>query len=136
MSRTEAILFPDAVAALIAYLTEEFTARGETAEVGRDVQKPRPGRAVALYRVGGTRRGVVVDQPRLVVDAWGETPEDAHDLLMLARALIAAVEGRTVAGVQFYRVAESGGPVDSPDPESDQARWSYQPELAVRGHAI
>lgn len=136
MTRVEAIVFPDAAAALIEYLTEEFAARGETASVHRSVPDPRPTRFVTVYRVGGTRRGVVLDMPREAVDAWAETPEDAHDLLMLARALIGAVEGRTVAGVQFGRVTEAGGPIDLPDPESEQARWTYQPELAVRGRAI
>lgn len=136
MTRVEAIVFPDAAAALIEYLTEEFAARGETASVHRSVPKTRPARFVTVYRVGGTRRGVVLDMPREAVDAWAPTPEDAHDLLMLARALIGAVEGRTIGGVQFGRVTEAGGPIDLPDPDSEQARWTYQPELAVRGRAI
>lgn len=136
MSRVEAIVFPDAAAALIEYLGEEFAARGETATVHRAVPDPRPPRFVTVYRIGGVRRGIVQDVPREAVDAWAETPEAAHDLLMLARALIGAVQGRTVAGVQFGRVTEAGGPVDLPDPESEQPRWSYQPELAVRGRAI
>lgn len=136
MSRVEPIMFPDAGAALIEYLNEELAARGDTATVHRSVPDPRPARFLTVYRIGGTRRGVVLDVPRYAVDGWDSTPEGAHDLLMTARALIGAAEGRTLAGVQFYRVTEVGGPIDLPDPASEQARWSYQPELAVRGHAI
>lgn len=136
MIRTEAIVFPDAAAALITYLTGELAARGDTATVHRSVPMTRPARFLTVYRIGGVRQGVVVDVPRFAVDGWDETPEGAHDLLMLARALIGATEGRTIGGVQVYRVTEVGGPIDLPDPESEQARWSYQPELAVRGHAI
>lgn len=52
---------------------------------------------VRLFRVGGTprlSRPLVVDQPLIQLEAYGGTKQQAHDLIELARSLIAArIEG-------------------------------------------
>lgn len=130
---TEPILFPDAEDLLVDYLTAELTARGITATVHTEVPNPRPTAFVLVPRVGGTRRNFVVDAPTIGFEVWGDTAKDAADLGQIVRALVNALLGRSINGVQCYRVDELVGLTNFPDGVSAQSRYIFTTTLAFRG---
>ncbi|MFI8853684.1 hypothetical protein ACIGW3_26310 [Streptomyces sp. NPDC053499] len=128
------IAFPDGVAVVIDYLRSRLADHGWPVPVGTRVPDPRPPSFVRLERVGGTRRDLVTDGPRLTVECWGPTEEAAADLATVARALVFALPGWRGAAV--YAVADVGGPNTSPDPVSDQPRVVFSVEAEMRGAAL
>lgn len=132
----EAIAFPDVEDLLVIYLTEELAARGDTASVHVAAPDPRPTRFVLVPRVGGTRRNLVVDSASIAFECWADTPARASALCKLVRALVGALPGLTVEGVPFYLVEEFGGPVNLPDPESHQSRYTFTASVSCRGTAL
>lgn len=131
-----AVLFPDAAALLIGYLRDQLTDRGDSTAVGQKTPNPRPDQFVTIHRVGGPRRSVVADAPLLAVECWATNDPDAHDLAQLARALLHTARGRSIDGVAVYRIAEAAGPVNLPDPLSQQSRYTFTLEVALRGAAL
>lgn len=125
---------PDGVAVVRAYLAEALAARGESARVVTRVPSPRPTRFVRLERVGGTRADRITDRPRIDVQCWGASDEDAHDLQQLVRALLFAMPGWR--GAVAYDVVEVGGPNTLPDPASGQPREVFAVEVSLRGRAL
>lgn len=124
--------FPDSAAAVISVVD---------AAVAEPVRSrppnPRPAAFVTVRRVGGVRRNLVVDEATLSVEAWAATEQAAHDLAQQARAAIHAAQGTVVAGYgTCYRSDEVGGPVWDPDPESEQARYSFSVSVAFRGSSV
>lgn len=136
MRAYEPIAFPDVEDLLVDYLTRELADRSDTATVHVDVPNPRPARFVLTPRVGGVRRNLVVDSPTIGFEAWAATKAQAYALCSLVRALVLALPGRQVGGVQFYKAEEIGGPVNLPDPVSEQARYVFTASLSLRGQAI
>lgn len=132
----EPILFPDVEELLATYLTTQFTARSEPATVHVRVPATRPDRFVLVPRLGGTRRGLVVDSATIGVECWADRDAPAFDLCALTRALVYALPGKTIQGAVFYRVDEVGGPANFPDPESNQSRYVFTVAVSVRGTAI
>lgn len=132
----EVIVFPDAVALLIGYLDEQLDGYGITAPVHRQIPEERPAEFVRVLLTGGVRDTLVTDTPQVTFEAWAATAPRAHDIAQIARALVNALPGRTVAGVAVYRVDEFGGPVDLPDPASGQQRFTWTATVAVRGEAF
>lgn len=130
----EPVLFPDTVAVTVVYLRAALAVHGPVVPVVTRVPAARPARFVRLERIGGPRRDLVTDGPRLDVHCWGASEEDAHDLAQLARALLLAMPGWH--GATVYRVEEVGGPNNLPDPESGQARFALAVELHVRGRTL
>jgi hypothetical protein len=128
----EAVLFPDAVAVAISWLELQM---GPNLLVPR-VPNPRPARMVLVRRLGGPRLNIVADDALLGVEAWDETEEDAHDLAQTARGYLLAMRGEVVDNVACYRVADVGGPSLLPDPESDQPRYVFTVQAAMRGTAL
>jgi hypothetical protein len=135
--RAEVIVFPDTEALLVDHLKAELGARGR-ADVVVAVTMPahRPTRCVLVPRVGGARRGLVVDAATIGVECWGASETDAHDLAQLVRGLLAALPGRLLDGTPVYRVEELGGPTNLPDPVSGQARYTLTAAVHVRGRAL
>lgn len=137
MSRAyEPIAFPDTEALLVTYLGAELAARGDSATVHTQIPTTRPARFVVVPRVGGPRRNLVVDSPTIAVESWANTAESAYGLCRIVRALLGALPGRVVDGVPFYRIDEFSGPVNLPDPESYQARYTLTVSLSLRGIAL
>jgi hypothetical protein len=130
------VAFPDVEAIVIAYLTGEYAARSIAASAHSKVPNPRPALFTIVPRIGGARRNLVVDQPTLGVECWGPSNTAAFELCAVTRALIGAMEGRTIGGVMFYGFAELAGPTQLPDPDSNQARYVYTPSLTCRGTTI
>ena len=129
---TEAVVFPDAVDVSLAWLQTQM---GPNLVVPR-VPNPRLSRMVLVRRVGGPRLNQVADNATLAVEAWDELEEDAHDLAAEARAYLFALRGQTVNGVACYRVTDVAGPQLLPDPESDQPRYVFTVQAAMRGSAL
>jgi hypothetical protein len=130
------VTFADAEQVVLGWLRAELPGEGFAVPVlprVPDADQGRPDSFVTVRRVGGTRRSVVTDGPFLAVDAWGVSPEVAHDLAQKARMLIHDLTGRSVESVPVYRVDELAGPFQNPDPESSQPRYSATYQVSVRG---
>lgn len=135
--RAEVIVFPDAEALLVDYLTAELAAHGEAdVHVAVTMPNPRPNRCVLVPRLGGARRNLVVDAATIGAECWGTSETDAQGLAQLVRGLLAALPGRVLDGTPVYRVEELGGPVNLPDPVSGQARYTLTVAVHVRGRAL
>lgn len=118
----ETVLQPDTVAAVIAELRTELTGT----KVGKKVPNPRPSRFVTVRRTGGPQASRVSDLPQITIDSWGADDGDAFDLAAQVRQVVGAMaDGSNRSGVIVYRVDEFAGPVDLPDPDSDQPRYRY-----------
>lgn len=127
------ILFPDAVATTIDYLTDVLPDYGETCPVVKNVPTDRPARFVQVFRTGGPRHNLVVDGAQLTVECWADTDAEAADLAALVRGALFAIRSEIVGTVTFYKVDELAGPADLPDPESNQARMTWSVIVYVRG---
>lgn len=130
------VLFPDAAGLLTGHLADQLAAEAEPVPVVTKIPKPRPEKFIRLRRTGGPRRDLVTDQPQVTIEAWAGTDEEAHDLAQLARAILSGLPGTTIDGVAVYRVDELGGPVDLPDPDSAQSRYTFTIQVALRGAAF
>lgn len=126
------VVMPDAVAVTIDYLRPALAAAGRPVHVGARVPSPRPSEFVRVERIGGLRKNVVSDSPRLDIHCWAATDEAALDLAQLARALVHAMGGSR-SGVAVYRVQEVGGPMWLPDDTSGQPRYAFAVEIQMRG---
>lgn len=125
--------FPDTTTIVVNHLASELDGAGYDIGVYSDVPNPRPTEFVTVKRVGGPRRNLVADGAQLVIDAWAGDDVAAHDIAQIARSYLNAMYGEVVGGVQVYRVDELSGPGSKPDPESGQARYSFQTTVMVRG---
>lgn len=132
----EPIVFPDAAALAIGWLGDQLNIYGDTAPVRQKVPDPRPDRFVTIVRGGGVRHTLVSDAATLLVECWGETPTDAHDLAQLSRALLLAMQGMVVDDVAVYRIDEVAGPQQLPDPLSEQPRYVFTLSAHLRGTAL
>lgn len=126
--------FPDGVALVRAYLAAEFDARGDPLPVVTRVPATRPARFIRLERVGGARLDRITDRPRIDVQCWGASEEDATDLAIVARALLFAIPGWR--GAVAYDVDEAGGPNTLPDPTSGHERVAFAVEVSLRGKSL
>lgn len=128
----EPILFPDAVQVVKAWL--------DTKSLGADVvgviPNPRPNKLVHVRRIGGQRRGLVIDMATVAIDSWAKTEIEAHSLALLVRAHVGAMGGQSVEDSVVYRVIEFAGPADIPDPDSDSPRTRQTFQVGLRGNAI
>jgi hypothetical protein len=125
----EAIKFPDVEALLVVYLN------GLLAEpVSTKVPSPRPATFVRIIRTGGFTTGLVTDEALITFEAWAATEPAAQDLAQRVRAYLRAVD--VVDGVQFYGPINPTGPVNLPDPATQQARYTGLVSVGVRGSAI
>jgi hypothetical protein len=137
MRSPEVIVFPDAEALLIAYLTAALAAHDwADVVVAVTMPNPRPVRCVLVPRVGGARRSLVVDAATIGAEAWAATETEAHDLAQLVRGLLAALPGRILDGTVVSRIEELGGPANLPDPVSGHARYTFTVAVHVRGRAL
>jgi hypothetical protein len=132
---TQVVLFPDAEQLVCDWLPAQLTANSRTAPVVTRVPSPRPAEFVRVLRAGGPQLNRVQDQPTLVIEAWAARESLAASLAELARGLLKSLEGQRVGGVMVYRVAEVGGPVNLPDPDSAQARYVLTLSMLLRGTA-
>jgi hypothetical protein len=125
------VAFADATATLIDGL---LAIRDDTPCVA-DVPNPRPSAFRRVRCVGGARRNLIVERARFTFECWAATKAAASDLARLTRMDVEALRYTTVNGVRIYRIAEVSRPVDLPDPDSDQERFTFEMEISLRGSA-
>lgn len=136
MTSYPAVVWPDATDVCVTFLRAALAERGDGATVAAKVPNPRPARLVLVHRVGGPRLNLVADDAQIAVECWAPAAEDAADLAQLCRALIHTMRGGVVDGVPIYRIDELAGPADLPDPLSDQPRYVFTVQIAMRGTAL
>jgi hypothetical protein len=104
-----------------------------TPPVSGDVPDERPDLFATITRHGGlsVHHGLI-DEATLVVEAWGQTPADAHDLGQDVRSALLAASGSVVDGWTVYQVEDLAGPGDLPDPRSEQPRVTLTVKFPVR----
>ena len=141
MSRV--VVFGDLVADTIGMLATELPARfAVTAPVVHTIPTPRPDEFVRIMRTGGTTTTAISETVQITVEAWALTTERAHDLCQQVRALLHAWPhpGEILTPLAYvgaiYRTDELGGPVELPDAESEQRRFTFSVRVHVRGAAI
>ena len=122
------IVFPDAVLVTILYLREVLPG----AAVYSRVPDPRPAEFIRIQRLGGLRRSLILDRPRIDVECWSDSEEGAEELCARVRAYVLAMAGKR-GETTVYDVAEVSGPMWLPDSESGQPRYSFAVEFSTRG---
>lgn len=129
----EVILFGDVEAAAVSVLSDAFGDRSETATVAASIPTPRPTRLVVIRAVGGVRRDVANEAPRLMYDAWAPKASEACALADLARALLVSVRGQSVGTLVITRVDDTARPVPLTDPKSGATFYRGEVTPHVRG---
>jgi hypothetical protein len=122
------IVFPDAVLVTILYLRGALPGL----PVYSRVPDPRPTEFVRIERLGGLRRSLILDRPRIDVECWSDSEEGAADLSATVRAYVLAMAGKR-GETTVYDVAEVSGPMWLPDSVSGQPRYSFAVEFSTRG---
>ncbi|MFF2026563.1 hypothetical protein [Rhodococcus koreensis] len=101
--------------------------------VATKVPEPRRPRMVRATRMpgGGLTAHGATDTVRLLLECWGDDEEAAESLANVARAVLKASIGRTVADTFVRHWKEDGGPYPWPD-ESGQERWQLTGDLLLK----
>lgn len=127
------IAFPDAVATVLDYLDATLPTYGVTGvTTHKNIPTTRPATFIRALRTGGPRHNLVVDAAQLTIECWASTDVAACDLAKTVRAIINAMPYNTAC----YRVDEASGPIDLPDPASNQSRYTWTILVYLRGQAI
>jgi hypothetical protein len=114
--------------ALLLARPESYT---DNVYVSNTVPNPRRDRMVIVRRDGGGRLDAVREAPRLGVNVWAKTEQDANNLgRMVAALLTASPDGITVS-----RARVTGGPYPIED-DSKQERRYITAELISKGHTL
>jgi hypothetical protein len=124
----EVIVFPDVEQLLIDELKPALAARGWAVTVSSRVPSTRPAEFVRLMRTGGVRRGLVLDDAQVTVEAWAKSESRAVELAQLCRGLLPTFD-------PVYGVAEFSAPANLPDPTTAQVRYTATYRVTVRGYA-
>lgn len=120
----EVITFPDVEALLVTALNAALTE-----PVSTRVPNPRPSAFVRLYRSGGVRRALTIDDATVVVEAWADTEPAAAALAQTARAHLHATDA--LGAYTVLRTGEYAAPANLPDPVSGQARYTATYQVLV-----
>ncbi|MGW6754527.1 hypothetical protein [Streptomyces sp. NPDC055006] len=96
------------------------------------VPSPRPAEFVRVERLGGLRKSLILDRPRIDVECWSGSEAGAEDLMQRVRAYVLAMAGKR-GTTTVYDVAEVSGPMWLPDSTSGQPRYSFAVEFSTRG---
>lgn len=131
----ELIVFPDPVITVMAGITERIAEVDTAVPVTGWIPHPRPAEFVRVLRSGGAVDGLVIDDAYVLVEAWAQSPARSAELAGHTRACVLAMAGTVVDGVTVYQVAENAGPVNLPDPESNQSRHTMTFVVSLRGRA-
>ena len=126
------VLFDDIELWATAAIRTALGARSEpyTDEVyvSNKVPNPRRDRMVIVRRDGGGRLDAVREAPRLGINVWAMTDQDATDLARMVAALIwASPDGNPVS-----KVTVTGGPYPIPDDSTQFLRY-ITAELISKG---
>ena len=133
------VVTPDVQAITATYLRTTLpTISGQASvSVTSQVPNPRPSAFVTVKAAGGAgREHLVQDRSSLIIEAWADTEAAANTLARNAYGAVIAMERQSASSVQIYRVEVGGAPVNLPDPESHQFRFTFTVELRVRATKV
>lgn len=136
---TPAVIFDDVELWATTYLRAALSARSESytsnvyvaAEMPKNATTGEPerrARMALIRRDGGGRSQQVLDNPRLSIDCWAETWQDATNLARMTAALIQSAPGDS----NVKRAVMTTGPTRIADP-SRQPRVYTTFDLVVKG---
>lgn len=141
MTSTETIVFPDAVAVAIRYLSAALVAGGDS-ETHVGAHAADTDRFIIVSLAGTEKVNLVMQRSIVRFECWaGDGPfaqENSQDLGQLARALLVAMGGTVQAGATIYRVTDPAllsGLENSPDPISGKDRYTFHLAISMRGGA-
>lgn len=113
---------PDVEQILIDWAGPALAGRGITVPVAIEL---RGKECVAIYRVGGVRRNLVVDVPTIICEAKAATSSRAFQIIRKLRSLVHELPS---AGIGVNHVEEMAGPALLP---RDDAPNRYTMTLAI-----
>jgi hypothetical protein len=120
------VFFPDAVLVAIQYLRGALGVPAYS-----QVPEVLPAEFIRVERLGGMRNTLVTDRPRIDIECWSDSEEDAEALMSRARAYALAMAGKR-GDTTVYNVAEVTGPQYLPHAESGKARYVFAVEFSTR----
>jgi hypothetical protein len=124
------VFFPDAVLVAIQYLRGALGVPAYS-----QVPEVLPAEFIRVERLGGMRNTLVTDRPRIDIECWSDSEEDAEALMSRARAYALAMAGKR-GDTTVYNVAEVTGPQYLPHAESGKARYVFAVEFSTRALAM
>jgi hypothetical protein len=124
------VFFPDAVLVAIQYLRGALGVPAYS-----QVPEVLPVEFIRVERLGGMRNTLVTDRPRIDIECWSDSEEDAEALMSRARAYALAMAGKR-GDTTVYNVAEVTGPQYLPHAESGKARYVFAVEFSTRALAM
>ena len=111
----------NATVASVPWATQVPRERDDTSVVG------------VVRRLGGVRGPWVTDEPMVTVEVWAPDRSDAYQGCVDACTELQRLVGEVTDGVTVYRVAETSGPTNLPDPDSAMPRYTATLIVRVRG---
>jgi hypothetical protein len=130
---SEVITFTSSEAMAVTWLNGKL---GSGVGVATKVPDPRPEKLVKVTATGAHRLDLAYREAQLTFECWATEETDAEDIAELVHAHMKAAEGETINGAFVRRVNTVGGPVNSPDPESQTARYLVTVGVQYRGAAL
>lgn len=122
----QSALFGDTEDILINHLASNLRAiRGADVPVGTRIPNPRPPEFVRILLAGGQMRNQVTAAPSVTVEGWADGEYEAIRLVQTCLATFQAVENTVLGAVHIGTVDVIGLPVNLPDPDSAQARYTF-----------
>lgn len=130
-----AVIYPDSEKVVVDNLRAALALRPEPYLTGilvrTEVPLPRPNRFILVKRSGGTELHPTVELARIDIHCWSDTAFNAQATAQLSLALLKTFSGQET--IQIRNVSTFLGPTPIPDPESNQPRYLFTVELAMRG---
>lgn len=123
--------FPDATLVVITYLRSVLPGT----HIDHLVPVPVPAQFVKVKRIGGARKHLILDRPRMDIQCWAEDEGAAADLMMIVRPLILAMGGKR-SDTTVYDVTEVSGPMPLYDEASGKPRYAFAVDFSMRGTEI
>lgn len=118
--------FPD-----VEQMFRDFLLDQMSGAVVIEIQNPRPGEFLRVWRSGGGALNRVLERPIITVESWADDFTTAHDRLQEARTVLLNA-GPALPLVR--RMEEVSGPYRDPDPDSNTPRYSMSLRPTVRSH--
>lgn len=87
---------------------------------------------VRVSRVGGGRKNIVMDEPRMLFEVWHHDDYEAAQLAQRIAARVEVGDGTVIAPHAKVTRAQVIGPVALPDPQSSLKRYQVTATCLVR----
>ena len=129
---TEFLASPDVESVVRSYLQ---TSLGATPKVVTNVPKTRPASFVRIIAAGGRgRRSLVLSDHNMIFEAWAASETAAATLAYRLEAYM--LGANQVASSGIYHTSSFGSPVNLPDPDSGQHRYTFTLQVTTRSSAL